>query len=93
MKNLKSNSTRLYLIGAGIFLALVVVVSTVVVNFTSANQLPELTRTQIERYAVCSFWFFGWHLASTGLSVLIAVVIGFTVGWFLAFKQKARNLS
>ncbi|MDT7910224.1 hypothetical protein, partial [Thermus sp.] len=44
----------------------VLVLSVVLINFTSSKNLPELVRVQVERYAVCSYWFFGWHLASTG---------------------------
>jgi hypothetical protein len=33
----------------------VLVLSVVLINFTSSHQLPELVRVQVERYAVCSY--------------------------------------
>ncbi|MDT7922842.1 MAG: hypothetical protein RQ998_08040 [Thermus sp.] len=58
----------------------VLVLSVVLINFTSSHQLPELVRVQVERYAVCSYWFFGWHLASTGAFAFAFLLVGFLLG-------------
>ena len=63
----------------------VLVLSVVLINFTSSHQLPELVRVQVERYAVCSYWFFGWHLASTGAFAffLLGLLLGLGLAFFL----------
>jgi hypothetical protein len=60
--------------------ALVLVLAIILINFTSSQHLPELVRVQVERYAVCSYWFFGWHLASTGAFAFVFLLIGFLSG-------------
>jgi ABC-type phosphate transport system permease subunit len=60
--------------------ALVLVLAIILINFTSSKNLPELVRVQVERYAVCSYWFFGWHLASTGAFAFVFLLIGFLSG-------------
>jgi hypothetical protein len=61
-----------------------VVVTLVVLLLTilliTSRDLPELVRVQVERYAVCSYWFFGWHLASTGAFAFVFLLIGFLSG-------------
>lgn len=58
----------------------ILLVAIIFINFTSSRDLPELVRVQVERYAVCSYWFFGWHLASTGTFAFIFMVLGFLLG-------------
>ena len=60
--------------------ALVLVLAIILINFTSSKNLPELVRVQVERYAVCSYWFFGWHLASTGAFAFAFLLVGFLLG-------------
>ncbi|MER3425661.1 MAG: hypothetical protein C4298_03695 [Thermus sp.] len=62
----------------GLFLVFLLIV--LAINFTSTQALPDLVRVQIERYAVCSYWFFGWHLASTGVFALFFFLLGLAVG-------------
>lgn len=62
----------------GIFGLLLLVI--LFINLTSTKDLPELVRVQIERYAVCSYWFFGWHLASTGIFALFFFLLGAVLG-------------
>lgn len=65
----------------GLVLTLVILLVTIIlINFTSSRDLPELVRVQVERYAVCSYWFFGWHLASTGAFAFIFLLLGFLLG-------------
>ncbi|WP_243027461.1 MULTISPECIES: hypothetical protein [Thermus] len=65
----------------GLALTLVILLLAIIlINFTSSRDLPELVRVQVERYAVCSYWFFGWHLASTGAFAFIFLLLGFLVG-------------
>jgi len=62
----------------GVVVTLVVLLLTILlINFTTSRDLPELVRVQVERYAVCSYWFFGWHLASTGAFAFVFLLIGF----------------
>jgi hypothetical protein len=68
----------------------VLVLSVVLINFTSSHQLPELVRVQVERYAVCSYWFFGWHLASTGAFAFTFFLLGLLLGLGLAFFLMRR---
>ncbi len=63
-----------------ILTALVLVLAIILINFTSSKNLPELVRVQVERYAVCSYWFFGWHLASTGAFAFAFLLVGFLLG-------------
>ena len=69
--------------------ALVLVLAIILINFTSSKNLPELVRVQVERYAVCSYWFFGWHLASTGAFAfafaffLLGLLLGLGLAFFL----------
>lgn len=65
--------------------AVVLVLAIILINFTSSRDLPELVRVQVERYAVCSYWFFGWHLASTGAFAFAFLLLGFLLGLGLAF--------
>lgn len=62
----------------GIFGLLLLVI--LFINLTSTKDLPDLVRVQIERYAVCSYWFFGWHLASTGIFALFFFLLGAMLG-------------
>ncbi|EIA38695.1 hypothetical protein RLTM_08544 [Thermus parvatiensis] len=65
----------------GVILTLVVLILAIIlINFTSSRDLPELVRVQVERYAVCSYWFFGWHLASTGSFAFAFLLLGFLLG-------------
>ncbi|WP_117237490.1 hypothetical protein [Thermus sediminis] len=65
----------------GVILVLaVLLVVTILINFTTSRDLPELVRVQVERYAVCSYWFFGWHLVSTGAFALAFLLVGFLLG-------------
>jgi hypothetical protein len=65
----------------GVVVTLVVLLLTILlINFTTSRDLPELVRVQVERYAVCSYWFFGWHLASTGAFAFVFLLIGFLSG-------------
>ncbi|WP_114312948.1 hypothetical protein [Thermus caldifontis] len=65
----------------GLVLTLVILlVAIILINFTSSRDLPELVRVQVERYAVCSYWFFGWHLASTGAFAFVFLLLGFLLG-------------
>lgn len=50
------------------------------INLAATKDLPELVRVQIERYAVCSYWAFGWHLASTGVFALFFFLLGAVLG-------------
>ena len=65
--------------------AVVLVLAIILINFTSSRDLPELVRVQVERYAVCSYWFFGWHLASTGAFAffLLGLLLGLGLAFFL----------
>ncbi|RTI20251.1 hypothetical protein CSW23_01925, partial [Thermus scotoductus] len=58
----------------------ILLVAIILINFTSSRDLPELVRVQVERYAVCSYWFFGWNLASTGAFAFIFLLVGFLLG-------------
>jgi hypothetical protein len=58
----------------------VVTLVVLLINFTTSRDLPELVRVQVERYAVCSYRFFGWHLASTGAFAFVFLLIGFLSG-------------
>jgi LPXTG-motif cell wall-anchored protein len=49
-----------------------------------------LVRVQVERYAVCSYWFFGWHLASTGAFAFAFFLLGLLLGLGLAFFLMRR---
>ncbi|BAW02438.1 uncharacterized protein TTMY_2072 [Thermus thermophilus] len=70
----------------GLLLTLVVLLLTILlINFTTSRDLPELVRVQVERYAVCSYWFFGWHLASTGAFAFTFLLVGFLGGLALGF--------
>ena len=70
----------------GVVVTLVVLLLTILlINFTTSRDLPELVRVQVERYAVCSYWFFGWHLASTGAFAFAFLLLGFLLGLGLAF--------
>jgi LPXTG-motif cell wall anchor domain len=63
----------------GVVVTLVVLLLTILlINFTTSRDLPELVRVRVERYAVCSYWFFGWHLASTGAFAFL--LVGFLLG-------------
>jgi len=62
----------------GVLAALLILI--LAINFTSIRALPDLVRVQIERYAVCSYWFFGWHLASTGVFALVFLLLGALLG-------------
>ena len=65
----------------GVVVTLVVLLLTILlINFTTSRDLPELVRVQVERYAVCSYWFFGWHLASTGAFAFAFLLVGFLLG-------------
>jgi LPXTG-motif cell wall anchor domain len=65
----------------GVVVTLVVLLLTILlINFTTSRDLPELVRVQVERYAVCSYWFFGWQLASTGAFAFVFLLIGFLSG-------------
>ncbi len=65
----------------GLALTLAILLLTIIlINFTSSRDLPELVRVQVERYAVCSYWFFGWHLASTGAFAFIFLLLGLLLG-------------
>lgn len=73
-------SAAFYLkLGLGLLLGILLLVI-LLINFTSSQNLPELVRVQVERYAVCSYWFFGWHLASTGGFALVFLVLGLLLG-------------
>ena len=62
----------------GVVVTLVVLLLTILlINFTTSRDLPELVRVQVERYAVCSYWFFGWHLASTGAFAFVFLLTSF----------------
>jgi hypothetical protein len=70
----------------GVVVTLVVLLLTILlINFTTSRDLPELVRVQVERYAVCSYWFFGWHLASTGAFAffLLGLLLGLGLAFFL----------
>ncbi|GAA6736434.1 hypothetical protein [Thermus oshimai] len=71
--------------------ALVLLFTIILINFTTSRDLPELVRVQVERYAVCSYWFFGWHLASTGAFAFAFLLLGFLgglgLGVFLARRR------
>jgi len=73
--------------------ALILVLAIVLINFTSSKNLPELVRVQVERYAVCSYWFFGWHLASTGAFAFAFLLVGFLLGLATSFllRRYARG--
>ncbi len=71
--------------------AVVLVLAIILINFTSSRDLPELVRVQVERYAVCSYWFFGWHLASTGAFAFAFLLLGFLLGLGLAFFWMRRG--
>ncbi|ADW22788.1 MULTISPECIES: hypothetical protein [Thermus] len=66
----------------------ILLVAIILINFTSSRDLPELVRVQVERYAVCSYWFFGWHLASTGAFAFIFLLVGFLLGLGAGFFLK-----
>jgi hypothetical protein len=70
--------------------ALVLVLAIILINFTSSRNLPELVRVQVERYAVCSYWFFGWHLTSTGAFAFAFFLLGLLLGLGLAFFLMRR---
>jgi uncharacterized integral membrane protein len=74
-----------------ILTALVLVLAIILINFTSSKNLPELVRVQVERYAVCSYWFFGWHLASTGAFAFAFFLLGLLLGLGLAFFLMRRG--
>ncbi|TBH20859.1 hypothetical protein [Thermus thermamylovorans] len=76
---MKGNALTIAKWGVGLLLALLLLV-TILINFTTSRDLPELVRVQVERYAVCSYWFFGWHLASTGAFALAFLLLGFLLG-------------
>ncbi len=78
--------------GVGLFLALLLLL-TLLINFTSSRNLPELVRVQVERYAVCSYWFFGWHLASTGGFALVFLLLGFLFGLLFALFLRRNAAS
>ncbi len=87
-------STAFYLkLGLALLLGVLLFVI-ILINFTSSRDLPELVRVQVERYAVCSYWFFGWHLASTGgfalVFLLLGLLLGTGLGLFLAQRLGAR---
>ncbi|MDM7323480.1 MAG: hypothetical protein P3W93_000530 [Thermus sp.] len=63
----------------------ILLLAIILINFTSSRDLPELVRVQVERSAVCSYWFFGWHLASTGVFALVFLLLGFLVGLGVGF--------
>ncbi|RTI02107.1 hypothetical protein, partial [Thermus scotoductus] len=65
----------------------ILLVAIILINFTSSRDLPELVRVQVERYAVCSYWFFGWNLASTGAFAFIFLLVGFLLGLGAGFFQ------
>ncbi|GAA5336288.1 MULTISPECIES: hypothetical protein [Thermus] len=75
----------------GALLALAVLLLTILlINFTTSRDLPELVRVQVERYAVCSYWFFGWHLASTGAFAFAFLLVGLVSGFLLGFFLRRR---
>ncbi|APD08923.1 MULTISPECIES: LPXTG cell wall anchor domain-containing protein [Thermus] len=75
----------------GVLLALAVLLLTILlINFTTSRDLPELVRVQVERYAVCSYWFFGWHLASTGAFAFAFLLVGLVLGFLLGFFLRRR---
>ncbi|AEV15570.1 hypothetical protein TCCBUS3UF1_5220 [Thermus sp. CCB_US3_UF1] len=65
---------------AALLLLAILLLTILLINFTSSRDLPELVRVQVERYAVCSYWFFGWHLASTGAFAFAFLALGFLLG-------------
>ncbi|MGQ9753736.1 MAG: LPXTG cell wall anchor domain-containing protein [Thermaceae bacterium] len=69
-----------YVKWSAIGLLLVLLLVILFVNFTSTHNLPDVVRVQVERYAVCSYWFFGWNLASTGAFALFFFLLGLVVG-------------
>ncbi|MGC8875473.1 hypothetical protein [Thermus sp.] len=69
---------------------LVLLLAILLVNFTTSRNLPELVRVQVERYAVCSYWFFGWHLASTGTFAFAFLLLGFLGGLLLGLFLRRR---
>lgn len=78
----------------GLLLALgVLLLVLLLVNFTSIRDLPEPVRVQVERYAVCSYWFFGWHLVSTGAFAFAFLLVGFLIGLAasLLLRRHARG--
>ncbi|GAA6756748.1 hypothetical protein QT17_06975 [Thermus sp. 2.9] len=83
---MKGNAFTILKWGALLALA-VLLLATLLINFTTSRDLPELVRVQVERYAVCSYWFFGWHLASTGAFAFaflaLGLVLGLVLGLFL----------
>ncbi len=78
--------------GASLFLALLLLL-TLLINLTSSRNLPELLRVQVEGYAVCSYWFFGWHLASTGGFALVFLLLGFLLGLLSALFLRRNAAS
>ncbi len=69
---------------------LVLLLAILLINFTTSRDLPELVRVQVERYAVCSYWFFGWHLASTGAFAFAFLLVGFLGGLLLGLFLRRR---
>lgn len=76
---MKGNAFTILKWGALLTLA-ILLLTILLINFTSSRDLPELVRVQVERYAVCSYWFFGWHLASTGAFAFAFLLLGFALG-------------
>ncbi|WP_038047935.1 hypothetical protein [Thermus caliditerrae] len=76
---MKGNAFTILKWGALLTLA-ILLLAILLINFTSSRDLPELVRVQVERYAVCSYWFFGWHLASTGAFAFSFLALGFALG-------------
>lgn len=76
---MKGNAFAILKWGAILTLA-ILLLTILLINFTSSRDLPELVRVQVERYAVCSYWFFGWHLASTGAFAFAFLLVGFALG-------------
>ncbi|GAB5603366.1 hypothetical protein FJNA_18920 [Thermus sp. FJN-A] len=91
---MKGNAFTILKWGAILTLA-ILLLATLLINFTTSRDLPELVRVQVERYAVCSYWFFGWHLASTGAFALVFLAVGFAlglgVGLFLRWAKAQRG--
>ena len=52
----------------GVVVTLVVLLLTILlINFTTSRDLPELVRVQVERYAVCSYTFVCYLTPTPGM--------------------------